>query len=155
MAFVDLLEQLAEEFGTDLRPDLHGICLLLINEKLKVQLEVDVTGENLLMACLVSELPPGRFRENILKNALKANHLIEENFGTLSYTGPDNALVLSTNLLMHGLTGRELYEFLSIFVGRATAWQKAIDEGHPYPLDSGEVPQPHSSQKIPLFGFQE
>ncbi len=155
MAFSDLIDELGDEFGVELRPDIHGICLLLINEKLKVQLEVDVTGENLLMASLISELPPGQFRENILKNALKANYLVEENFGALSYTGPDNSLTLATNIPLHGLTGRELYEILSIFVQRATAWQKAIDEGHPYPLDSGEVPKSESAHKSPLFGFQE
>ncbi len=155
MAFEDVLEELSNEFDVDLHPDLHGLCTIMINETFKVQLEVDVTGENIQIATLVCELPPGRFRENILKDALKANYQVTENHGTLSYTGPDNALVLLLNVLMHGLTGKELYEHLSIFVQRATGWRKAIDSGFPSPQDTNEVPKGDGSGKTSLFGFKE
>ena len=155
MAFADVLNELGDELDIDVEADLHGVCTIMINEKVKVQLEVDVTGESILMASLVTELPPGKFRERILKDALKANYQVEENHGTLSYTGPDNALVLSLTIPMHGLNGKELYEHLSIFVERAQGWQKAIDDGFPSPPDSGEVPQGDVSGKTSLFGFQE
>lgn len=155
MAFIDVLDELSDELGIDVEPDLHGLCTLMINEKVKVQLEVDVTGENIMMASLITELPPGKFRERILKDALKANYLAEENHGVLSYTGPDNALVLILNIHMHGLTGKELYEHLSIFVERAQGWQRAIDEGHPSPPDTAEVPKGEGGPKHSIFGFQE
>lgn len=155
MAFQDVLDGLSDELDIDVEPDLHGLCTLMINEKVKVQLEVDVTGESILMATLVTELPPGKFRERILKDALKANYLAEENHGVLSYTGPDNALVLALTIPMHGLTGKELYEHLSIFVERAQGWQKAIDEGHPSPPDTEEVPKRDGGAKHSIFGFQE
>lgn len=155
MAYEDVLAELGDELDIDVEADLHGICTLMINEKVKVQLEVDVTGESILMAALVTELPPGKFRERILKDALKANYRAEENHGVLSYTGPDNALVLALTIPMHGLNGKELYEHLSIFVERATGWQNAIDEGFPSPQDTDEVPKGDGGTKTSLFGFQE
>ncbi len=155
MSYEDVLAELGDELDIDVEPDLHGICTIMINEKVKVQLEVDVTGESIMMAALIVELPPGKFRERILKDALKANYLVEENHGVLSYTGPDNALVLALTIPMHGLTGKELYEHLSIFVERAQGWQKAIDDGFPSPQDTGEVPQGDGGAQTSLFGFQE
>lgn len=155
MAIEDVLQQLGEKLDLEIIPNLHGIARLMINEKLEVQFEVDVNGESLLIASFVSELPPGRFRERVLHDALKANHLIEENLGTLSYLGAENSLILTLNVPMHGLNGEDLYELLSIFVARATAWQSAIDNGHPSPPDTNEVPKGDGGLKTSLFGFQE
>lgn len=155
MAFNDLIESLGEELGIDLHADFHGLCQMMINEKLKVQLEADTTGEFLLIVSMICDLPPGKFRENILKDALKANYKIQENYGILSYIGPENSLALFNHIPMHGLTGKELYEHLSIFVQRALGWQKAIDEGFSSPPDSNEVPKADSVTKNSLFGFQD
>ena len=74
-SFHDLIAELGEYIGEDLKVDLNMACSLEINNLIKVQIELDSPGEKILLMSLITELPPGKFRENILKDALKANFL--------------------------------------------------------------------------------
>lgn len=131
--FVDLMEELGDLLDTELIPDLNQVCLIVINESINVQLEMDVTGEFILMACEIIELPPGRFREDVLKESLKINYFADLRPGILSYIGNENALVLFQNILAHGLTAEELHEHLSVFAARCENWKKAISDGKTCP----------------------
>ena len=68
-SFHDLIAELGEYIGEDLKVDLNMACSLEINNLIKVQIELDSPGEKILLMSLITELPPGKFRENILKDA--------------------------------------------------------------------------------------
>lgn len=153
-SFTDLMNDLGELLNTEIHPDLNLSCCLMINDSLKVQIEMSTTGEEILLASFVVELPPGRFREEVLRDALKANHQSDLNHGVLSYVKNHNALTLFQTIHAHGLSANDLYKYLSLFVERAKGWKDAINAGKTHPTDSGEVPQSREGQGSSLFGFK-
>lgn len=127
--FEGLLKELSAELGVTLHPDRRGACRLKINEQFHVQLECDAGHENVLVATFIGELPPGKFRENILKDALQANSPFPKN-GILSYSERNNQLALFERLPLSNLNGNTLANFLAAFIEKATQWKNGIETGH-------------------------
>ncbi len=127
--FEELLKELSALLGISLHPDHKGACKLVFNETLHVQLECDAALENLLIATFICDIPPGKFRENILKDALKANSPFPK-IGTLAYSDRNNKLTLFTSLRLSNLTGVKLAEILSLFVDKANQWRTGVETGH-------------------------
>jgi hypothetical protein len=127
--FEDLLRALGAELETTLHPDRKGACKVRFNETSHVQLECDAHQENLLAATFISDIPPGKYRENILRDALKSNGPFPKN-GTLAYSDRNNKLVLFSYLRISGLTGKKLAEFLAAFLDKANNWRIGIETGH-------------------------
>ena len=71
--FAILLADLGELIQVPLHPDHQRSCILSINQELHVHLKEEDNEDRILIATFVSELPPGKFRENILKETLKEN----------------------------------------------------------------------------------
>lgn len=126
--FAQLLNDLSLLLDTHLSPDKRGACKLNIEDTLHVQLEPDATREKLLFFCFLSEVPPGKFRENVLRDALKAN-ADPSTPGTLGFSERNNQLVLFANLNFSSLTARKALDFLHLFMTKAQAWKQAIATG--------------------------
>lgn len=133
--FEELLRELSVQLDTTLHLDKIGACSLKIDEQFHVQIECDPHQERVLIATFICELPPGKFRENILKDALKANHPFPQN-GTLAYSDRNNQLALFSYLPFTNLTGRKLSEFLNAFVEKTGQWRSAVDAGQTSGLTS-------------------
>lgn len=126
--FEQLLSELSQQLGVALHVDKKGACKLRINEQYHVQLESDAHQERLLAACFICDVPPGKYRENTLKDALKANGPFPQN-GTLAYSDRNNKLVLFSYLPMITLTGQKLADFLTVFVDKAKNWRMGVESG--------------------------
>jgi hypothetical protein len=127
--FEELLKELSVELGATLHPDRRGACKFKVNELIHIQLECDAHQENLLVAAFICDIPPGKFRENILKDALKSNGPFPKN-GTLSFSERNNKLTLFSYLRLAPLTGRSLGEFLIKFIDKANNWRIGVETGH-------------------------
>jgi len=127
--FESLLSELGAELGTSLHPDRKGACKLKINDTFHVQLECDAHQENLLVATFICDVPPGKYRENILRDALKANWPFPKN-GTLAYSDRNNKLVLFSHFRLIHLNGKKLADFLTIFLDKANNWRIGVETGH-------------------------
>ncbi len=127
--FEALLQELGAELGITLHPDRKGACKLKINETFHVQLESDGHQENLLVAAFVCDVPPGKYRENILRDALKANWPFPQN-GTLAYSDRNNKLVLFSYFRIANVNGKKLAEFLTVFLDKANNWRIGVETGH-------------------------
>jgi hypothetical protein len=127
--FEELLNELGSELGTTLHPDKKGACTLKINETFDVQIECDAHQENLLIATFICDIPPGKYRENILKDGLKANSPFPVN-GTLAYSDRNNKLMLFSYFRLANVTGKKLAEFLGIFIDKANHWRIGVETGH-------------------------
>ena len=150
--YPDLIAELGALVGDEeLTPDLDQACNLLVNESVEVQIELEVTGEHIFLFSMIAELPPGRFRENILRDALKSNYIIDELPGYLSYIASENQLVLLESIHSHAITADKLLNHLADFVSRVERWREAIDNGLSSPRE--EVPQGSNRGNPPLFGF--
>lgn len=144
----ELLNELGAELGTTLHPDKKGACKLKINETLHVQMECDAHQENLLVATFICDIPPGKYRENILKDALKANGPFPVN-GMLAYSDRNNKLALFSYFRLASLTGKKLSEFLAAFVEKANHWRLGVETGHTSHLVSTSI-KPESG----MFGMK-
>jgi hypothetical protein len=150
--FPELIHELGELMGVSLEIDAKEACTLEVNQKFNVQIELDPSRERVLLVAMVSELPPGKFRENILRDGLKANYLAEEKQGVLSYIDRQNSLVLFEYLQVEGLNTEILFQRLQKFIDRALQWHTSIENGHSSP-DIGEIPQAPNKQG-PMFGLK-
>jgi hypothetical protein len=133
-AFHTILQELGENLDLDLIPDTRSSCTLLYQNRLSLQLETDAYEKYLLAICRICELPPGRFRENVLQHALQFNDLYPL-VATLGYSSKYNALVLSCSLLLEELKGRDLLRWISQWFRIADLWKKAIDAGQSVPSE--------------------
>lgn len=126
--FEELLKELGAEFGTSLHLDKRGACRLNVNENMTIQLECDGPHEKLLVATFICDLPPGKFRENILRDALKANGPFPEN-GTLGYSSKNNQLALFKYFKISETNAKTLADFLVLFAEKAGKWRQAVENG--------------------------
>jgi len=126
--FQELLWDLGELMELPLHIDKNNVCKLLLDEKLELQLEMDPHGENLLVASFISEIPPGRFRENVLKEALKVNSSYHP-FGSFAFLEQKSSLILHQYLPTDHLSGEKLTEHLEVFIEEAEAWRAALEGG--------------------------
>jgi hypothetical protein len=140
--FAQLLSDLGLLLDIPLFPDKRCACKLNIEDALHVQLEPDANREKLLLFCFLAEIPPGKFRENVLRDALKTN--ADLTMGTLGFSERNNQLVLFAYLSFHPLTAKELLDFLSLFVAKAQSWKQAIATGQTVNLCPESVQKPLS-----------
>ncbi len=127
--FLILLNSLSEKLEIDLQLDKNGACTILYEDDLKVQLELDSTLENLIVFSSLFTLAPGKFREDVLLNALKANDTFPY-VATFSYFEPDSSLAFHNFLKFETLTVDILVSYLSTFVELASRYKKAIEQGN-------------------------
>lgn len=126
--FEEILSELGNLLGTTLHPDKRGACKLNVNDILHVQIEMQPEKERLLLACMICEIPPGKFRENILKDALRANWPFPVH-GTLSYSEKNNKLCLFEFLSLENLSGQKLLDNLNAFIAKADSWRVGVEQG--------------------------
>jgi len=113
-----------------MKPDKNNSCLLNIKDKLKVQLELDTNNQSvLIIASVLGELSPGKFREDILLSALKANAKPYPRIGNFAYSTKLNSLVLSSSLNIDHFKAENVLAVLTPFFHKAYAWKDAIDRG--------------------------
>ena len=131
--FEEILWDLGELIDMPLHADENRACKLVIDEKLPVQLEMDMNQDMLMVGSFICEIPPGKFRANVLKEALKANGTRVYGHGILSYVERNNSLVMFDHLYAKGLTGETLAAYLETFIPYANSWRDAIETGTALP----------------------
>ena len=131
--FQELLWDLGELIELPLHVDKNHACNLLLDDKLEIQLQMDSHEENLIVWAFLHETPPGRFRENVLKDALKVNNDYRS-FGSLAYYEKKNMLILHQFLPVEKLSGEMLREKLEHFIEEADSWRSSIEGGATSPV---------------------
>lgn len=126
--FAILLDDLGTLIDVPLHPDHHRACILLINNQLHVHITEEENKDRLMIAAFVSEVPPGKFRENILKEALKENNLFPR-LGTFSYSDRNNQLALVSYIPLAGLRGDNFADFLEKFFEKSFSWKTGVETG--------------------------
>jgi hypothetical protein len=127
--FGNLLQELGNVLKTELKPDKNNACLLKFKSGIAIQLEVDSKGENVIIACDLGQLPQGRYRENIFREALKANGLPPPRNGIFAFAKKSESLVLYDKLPIEETTGQKLLDYLQPFSQKAELWKGAITRG--------------------------
>lgn len=111
----------------DLHPDRNNSCLIRIKGGLEIQLEFDRTGQNLIVGCDLGPIPPGRYRENMFREALKSNGLPHPLYGIFAYSKQTDHLIMYDLINGKDLTGDKVGDFLMKFIDKLIVWRNAID----------------------------
>ncbi len=129
--FEELLKELGPLIEVEgLEPDEHESCLLVYDDELQVQLECEQpAGDRLIIGSALGEVPPGRYREDLLVAALVANGRPYPRYGTLAFSDQNDNLILFEKLPEQGLNADFLAKFLTKFNKQARAWREALQGG--------------------------
>lgn len=131
--FQQLLQDLGRIFHLELHADKLNACSILIPPELIIQLQLDQSQENLFLFSKVAPLPPGRFRENVLTEALKANAAPDPIPGIFAYLAKTDHLILFQSYPVSILNGERLAGLFGAFLEVAEKWRKAIQSGQSSP----------------------
>src|SRR5207253_6576274 len=123
-----------------IKPDKASACTLKFRNGVQVQMEMDPRGENLLIISNLGSILSGRYRENLFREALKANGLAPPRYGIFAFGKKNDALVLFDSLLLDELTGQKLADFLLSFTQKAELWKTGIDRGEVPSFLGNELP---------------
>jgi hypothetical protein len=142
--FETLVHQLGDALGVTLQVDRNHACAIRVHHQLTIQLQIDPEQEKLLIASLICELPPGKFRENVLSEALKANNLPDPRTGILGYLPMGNRLTLHQRYPFASLDGNKLALYVAGFIDYAELWRTAIERGQasPAPIQGAVTTNP-------------
>ena len=131
--FQELLHQLGKVFHLALHVDKHHACSIRVFDTLTLQLQLDISQEHLLLFAKIAEVPPGRFRENVMREALKANDLPDPAIAIFCYLASTNQLALYQRYPISLLDGEKLAGLAGAFIETAKSWQEAIAHGQSAP----------------------
>src|SRR3990167_5179686 len=124
--FEELLSQLGPVFHLSLHVDKNQACSIEVHQHLIIQLQPDMAQENLFLFSKIIEIPPGKFRENVLREALKANALPDPRVGIFGYVAATNHLVLFQRYPFTMLTGERLAGLVGAFIEYGDSWHQAV-----------------------------
>jgi hypothetical protein len=143
-----LLDELGRAINIpNLRPDSQETCLIRLKNGAEVQLEIDRSGNSLLMGMDIGEVPLGRFRQDIFEAALKANKDSHRQ-GIFAWSTKTEHLVLFTYLSLKDLNGLKISDHLGPFAEKARLWKDSISRNE-IPTAAGGV----VSSKRGIFGL--
>ena len=108
--------------------DKKRACRLNINNNLHIQIESEDDKERILIATFVHDIPPGKYRENTLKETLKANARYPR-IGTFAYSERNNQLALFEYVPTPELRAEKLADILANIIEKATMWRTTIERG--------------------------
>ncbi len=141
----ELLESLGSILNLSLVPDKYNACSIEI-PPIRIQLQLDSTQEKLFIFSKIIAIPPGKFRENVLLEALKANDLPDPRPGVFCYIANTNHLALYQSYPLFILNGERLAGLFGSFYELGSSWHDSIQKGQ-------IIPAAPSTSKIP-FGMR-
>ncbi len=148
--FLEILYNLSHVTGLKLYPDKNNACKLVITNDISIQLETDIAQEKLLIGCVICEIPPGKFREQVLQHAMVENFDAFPMFGTMCYIEKKNHLALYDYLLLKNLNEDYLLDYITVFADKAQSWKNSILDNKPGPNALDNFPE----DKPPAFGIK-
>ncbi len=145
--FEAILKEFEPFFNCPLVPDSNDSCLVKMNNGLSIQIEIS-QGGRLLIGTRLGVLHMGRYRENLIKAALKSNDMSLSS-GTFGFSNKSGQLILFILTDPHQLHSVSL--LLTPFLNKAKKWLDAIEKGE-VPTTERETPVPRSP--FGIFGMK-
>lgn len=127
--FEELLHELGVVFQMPLHPDKMNACSISIPPHPIVMLQLDESQEFLFLFSKIVEIAPGKFRENVLSEALKANGLPDPRPGIFGFIRMTNTLTIHQRFPAALLNGERLAGMIGSLLETASSWKTAIEQG--------------------------
>lgn len=126
--FGSILKEFESYFKCPLTPDKNNSCLVKLNTGISVQLEIDRMGQ-LLIGCKIATMPMNRFRENVIREALKANESVDPSEGIFGFSQKTNTLMLFMMIDPKKINPDLIAKILPPFTEKAKLWADTIATG--------------------------
>ncbi|NBO24554.1 MAG: hypothetical protein EBU93_04910 [Chlamydiae bacterium] len=134
---------LDESLDIDLHLDENQSCKILLNDKISVQIELDPSRQYMIFASEIFILPPGKFREMVLKGAILANYGKDKEIGSFSYLPKSCALMLHEFFPINFIQESEVFDLFARFSTKALFWKDHLDRNTIPQSASHEPAQPN------------
>lgn len=142
-----LLKDLEEFFKCPLSSSGKNACLVKMGIGIAVQIEMNEKGE-LIIGCCIGTIPPGKYRDNLIRSALKSNESSLPSVGSFGYSTKTNHLILFEVFPEGKLNKDDILPLLPPLIEKAKEWTEAVNKGEiPY------VPASGSGKSGGVFGL--
>jgi len=122
-----LLQELGQTMDLpNLHPDRNNSCLIKLKKGISIRLEVDASGQYLILGSDLGDVPSGRYRETLFVAALKSNGLSAVHNGVFAYSRKLNHLIIFEMLALSGLNVDRLITVMTPFIEKAVIWKNAL-----------------------------
>ncbi len=150
--YEDLIRSLGLEMQINLVSDSHQSCRIEYSEEqVTIQIDLDTTGDRLLIGTQLGEIPPGAYRHQVFVQALRVNGISKTPRGTLAFSEKNNTLVLFHYIPIATAEAKSISDFIELFTTHAKVWVDAIKDATIPQIE--EDPGP-SSQGSGMFGMK-
>lgn len=147
--FGAILQEIGRSFNVNLQPDVNNSCLLKLLNGLTIQMEIDKQGRYFIIGSDLGAVPTGRYRENLFKEALRANGMPAPRHGNFAYSKQKDHLLLIEMVPLKNINGEKIKAILQPFGEKAINWKSAIEKGE-IPL----VTSAAQTQNNGMFGLK-
>lgn len=145
-----LLQELSQSMGVPhLHPDEHDTCIIRLSDDLKIHLELDPTSQYLIIGIDLGPIPAGKYRENLFKEALKANNIPHPRHGVFAYSDLTKHLILFEQLPIQNLRGEHVAAEIPFLKEKAMIWKESIEKRQLPPNNQTTTSTPRQG----LFGL--
>lgn len=128
--FGTLLEEIGKLLHIEnLQVDKNNSCLIQFPNKLNIQMEIDSSRNLLVIGCNLGIVPAGRYRENVFREALKANGMPPPRHGDFSYSKQQDSLIITREMSMQDIHADKIVHELKSFIQKAEQWKEALSRG--------------------------
>ncbi len=127
--FTILIEELGQALQIKLKPDANDACMIKYPDGLEIRIDPDRLGEIIYITSDLGAIPQGRYRENVFREALKANGLSIARVGIFCYNPKKESLLLFEQIPIIDLNGIRLAEITQSFTQKARIWKEGITRG--------------------------
>lgn len=136
--FESLLEELSQTMKiANLHPDRNHSCQIHLPNGLDIQIEIDSMGREVIIGCDLGPVQQGRYRENVFREALKANAMPAPRHGILAYSNKTEHMILFEPLPVKDLTGEKIADAIAPFTEKALLWKGSLERGEVPAVVSG------------------
>jgi hypothetical protein len=127
-------ESLLKDLGTkidipNLQPTRNSNIKLTLKGNHNVVLQQHTTQSYLIISFEIAEIPGGRYRENIFREALKFNGLNQLHGGMFGYSKKTQKLFLFDMLPLDNISGDQVKTLIFNLLEKVAAWKEGIQKG--------------------------
>lgn len=123
------LDELGKLLEIPLVPDENNSCLIKLQNEMTVQIEPERSNQYMLLVSEIGQIPPGKYREKIFAEALKANDQPYPRLGIFAYSKQADKLVFFERFPVKELKAARVAEIFPAFMERAKLWKDAVTAG--------------------------
>lgn len=123
--FEKLLADLSEFLQMEIKPDKKGAVALTFREHF-VQIESDPEQEYVTLFSPIGEVPEGRYREDILEQALRSNGFPPPNRGILCLGKKNSMLYIFDKIPLASASREQLLSTLPPILEKVKLWKEAL-----------------------------